>query len=90
MNSKTTSRFRKCYSVLPGEIKKQAKGSYKLFIKNPYHPSLHFKRVHSHRPIFSVRISMDYRAVGIQQNNEIIWFWIGSQREYEKLLMSQI
>jgi hypothetical protein len=85
--SKTTDRFWKCYTELPVEIKKSSKQAYKLFIQNPYHPGLHFKRIHSQRPVFSVRISKNYRAVGIQQNNELIWFWIGSHREYEKLLV---
>ena len=86
MNSKTTNRFWKCYSVLPNDIKKRAKEVYKLFITDPYHPSLHFKRVHSHRPIFSVRITKDYRAIGILQNSDLLWFWIGSHSEYNKLL----
>jgi len=57
-----------------------------LFVKDPYYPSLHFKRIHSTRPIFSVRISIDYRAVGIVEGNEITWFWIGLHAEYDNLL----
>lgn len=87
MKSKTTDRFWKCYAELPIIIKKQAKEAYRLFITDPYYPGLHFKRVHSTRPIFSVRITKDYRAVGILlQNNEIIWFWAGSHPEYDNLL----
>ncbi len=37
-------------------------------------------------PIYSVRISIDYRAVGIVKNNEIIWYWIGGHSDYDKLL----
>ena len=86
MKSKTIIRFWKCYSELPYEIKKHAKEAYKLFIADPYYPSLHFKRVHSYRPIFSVRITKDYRAIGIMQKDEMIWFWIGSHADYDKLL----
>ena len=86
MKLTTTDRFWKCYAELPAAVKKQAKQAYKLFLRDPYYPSLHFKRVHSTRPIFSVRITRDYRAVGILQDNEIIWFWIGSHSEYNKLL----
>ncbi len=86
MISKTIDRYWRCYSALPFEIRKQAKETYKLFNNNPYHPSLHFKRVHSQRPIFSVRITKEYRALGILQDEEIIWFWIGSHSGYEKLL----
>lgn len=86
MNSKTTDRFRKCYSELPDNIKKQAQEAYKLLRDDPYHPSLHFKRIHSNRPIFSVRISRDYRATDLLKDQEIIRFWIGSHAEYEKIV----
>lgn len=86
MNSKTTERFWKCYEELPAIVRKQAKEAYKQFQTDPYYPSLHFKQVHSTRPIFSVRITKDYRAVGIIQGEDIIWFWIGSHSDYDKLL----
>jgi hypothetical protein len=71
---------------LPVDIRLQAREAYKRFQFNPYHPSLHFKKVHAKRPIYSVRINIDYRAVGILDNDEIIWFWIGPHKDYEKLL----
>lgn len=86
MKSTTTHRFWKCYDALPTEVRKQVKGAYELFSKNPYYPSLHFKRIHATRPIFSVRINIDYRAVGFLEENEITWFWIGSHPEYETLI----
>ena len=86
MISHTTQRFRKLYGNLPEQIRKQAKRVYRQFEKDPYYPGLHFKRVHSSEPIYSVRITKDYRAVGVQQNDEIIWFWIGSHSDYDKLL----
>jgi len=86
MISHTTQRFRKLFEKLPKNIQRQGKDAYKKFRVDPYHPGLHFKSVHSTRPIYSVRIAKDYRAVGIQKNNEILWFWIGSHSEYEKLL----
>jgi hypothetical protein len=86
MNSRTTERFWKCYAELPVTIRKQAKVAYKQFREDPYYPSLHFKQVHSTRPVFSVRITKDYRAVGIIQGEDIIWFWIGTHSEYNKIL----
>jgi len=86
MRSKTSPRFKKCAACLPEDVRKSAKEAFKLFSKNPYYPSLHFKRVHSTMPVFSVRISLNYRAVGILDDNEIVWFWIGSHADYEKLL----
>jgi len=86
MISHTTERFRKLYESLPEKIRNQARQAYSQFKSDPYHPGLHFNRIHSSRPIYSVRITKDYRAVGVQQNNKIIWFWIGSHSDYDKLM----
>ena len=86
MKSHTTERFRKAFERLPEQVRRQAREAYKLFAQNPYHPSLHFKQVHPTRSIYSVRISMEYRALGVQEEGEIIWFWIGSHADYDKLI----
>jgi len=86
MISHTTERFRKAFAQLPKEIQTQAKDAHQQFQEDPFYPSLRFKRVHSTKPIYSVRISGDYRAVGIQSGGEIVWFWIGSHNDYDKLL----
>jgi len=86
MISHTTKRFRKLCGNLPEQIRKQTRQAYKQFKSDPYYPGLHFKRIHSSRSIYSVRITKDYRAVGVQQDNDIIWFWIGSHSDYDKLL----
>ena len=41
------------------------------------------------RPIFSVRITRDYRALAIWNvdgDEDLVWFWIGSHSEYDRLL----
>jgi len=86
MISHTTERFRKMFADLPESIQRQARKAYKQFQKNPHHPSLYFKPIRTNRPIYSVRITIDYRAVGIQNKNEMIWFWVGAHKEYDKLL----
>jgi len=86
MTSRTTDRFWRCYRELPEQVRKEAKEAYNKFKRDPYYPGLHFKRIHSARPIFSIRITRDYRAVGIQQDRQIIWFWIGSHGDYNNLL----
>ena len=72
MISHTTEKFWQLYSVLPVDIQKQAKIAYIQFQNNPYHPSLQFKRVHSSKPVYSVRINIDYRAVGIIDDAKIL------------------
>jgi hypothetical protein len=86
MKSSATERFWKLYADLPAEVRKQAREAYRLFIENPHHPGLHFKRLLSTRAIYSVRISLDYRAVGIIEEDEITWFWIGGHAEYDNLV----
>jgi len=86
VKSETTNKFWKYYNTLPEEIRKKAKRAYSYFELDPWHPSLHFKRIHSSLPIYSVRISKDYRAVGLLKKDIVIWFWIGSHSDYNKLL----
>ena len=86
MISKATAKFWKLYRALPADIRRQAKDAYALFQGDPWYPSLHFKRVHSSLPVYSVRISKDYRAVGILRAERVVWFWIGSHADYDKLL----
>lgn len=86
MISRTTAAFRSAFSQLPEQVKQQARVAYKRFQQDPYHPGLRFKQVHPREPIYSVRISRDYRALGARQGDEIVWFWIGSHSEYDKLL----
>ncbi len=73
-------------AALPLQIRQSAREAYKFFNLNPNHPSLQFKKVHKTRPIYSVRINVNYRALGEIDGNDIIWFWIGPHTEYEKLL----
>ncbi len=86
MISYKNARFKKLFSHLPIEIQEKTNKAYSVFKQDPFYPSLHFKRVHSTRPVYSVRITDDYRAAGILQDSEIIWFWVGSHSEYSKLL----
>jgi hypothetical protein len=69
---------------LPADVRKQARQAYRLFIENPHHPSLRFKPIHQNRPIYSVRIGLNYRAIGVYEEDDVIWYWIGSHADYDK------
>ena len=86
MNSRTTQGFHRAFSRLPAHIQRRAREAYRLFRDNPNHASLWFKQIHSARPIYSVRITLACRALGVREGNDIIWFWIGSHNEYERLI----
>jgi hypothetical protein len=36
--------------------------------------------------VYSARISLDCRALAVMEQNGLVWFWIGSHAEYDKLL----
>ena len=86
MNSHITKDFRELFAELPDSIQRRARRAYRRFIDDPGYPGLNFKRVLSDPPIYSVRISQDYRALGVVEGEDVIWFWIGSHQDYDKLL----
>ena len=87
MNSHTTAGFRKLLAALPADVRRQARSAYRQFNENPRHPSLRFKQIHGSDRLVSVRISREYRAVGVRgAPDEIVWFWVGPHEEYEKVL----
>ena len=90
MNSRITPGFRKLLAALPDEVRRQARLAYRRFMKNPGAPGLRFKQIHGSDRLVSVRISRVYRAVGVRTSpDEIVWFWVGTHDEYEKLLAKQ-
>ena len=88
MNSVRTERFIKAYSVLPLPIKKANQKTYKIWSENQNHPSLHFKKIFKKQEIYSIRITLDYRALAIKSDETFIWFWIGNHQEYDELISS--
>lgn len=88
MNSRTTERFRNCFKGLPESVKNLAEKNYRLWKDNPYHKSLKYKKVSQTREVYSVRIGKGWRALAVKKKSDVIWFWIGSHGEYDKLIQS--
>ena len=86
MTSRTTKRFRKLLADLPPHVRKQAMEAYVTWMGDPWHASLQFKQIHTARPIFSARIGLDWRAVCIRSGDTVLWYFIGSHAEYDKLI----
>ena len=86
LKSKTTEKFRKAYRELPTNVQRLAREAYRLWQSDPSHPSLHFKKVHDTKPVYSVRISLGWRALGAKEGGTMVWFWIGSHADYDYLL----
>lgn len=86
MRSRAVRSFWNAYHALPESVQRTALKQYRLWLLDPRHPSLRFKRV---GPFWSARVNDDYRAVGVQDDDAIIWFFIGTHADYERLLRSR-
>ena len=86
MKSSVTKAFRKKLDALPMSIQEQAVKAYDLWRSDPYHNGLQFKRVSQRQPIYSARVSSDYRVLGLLEDDHIYWFWVGVHAEYDELL----
>ncbi|WP_457853325.1 ParE family toxin-like protein [Synechocystis salina] len=51
---------------------------------NPFYPSLHFKCINREENVWFVRISLNYRALGLLKKDTVNLFWIGSHKNYEQ------
>ena len=86
MISRATDAFWKAYRNLPDQVQQRARTAYRIWQENPDHPSLQFKQIHSTEPIFSVRVGLGWRAVGVRSGETIVWYWIGSHADYDTLI----
>jgi hypothetical protein len=71
------------YRQLPDDIQSLADRCYDLLRQNSRYPSLHLKKVGL---FWSVRIGIHYRALAVEEKDELAWFWIGTHAEYDQLL----
>ena len=69
--------------MLPAGIQKLADHAYALLKEDPRHPSLHFKKVGR---FWSARVGAHYRALAVESDDGLVWFWIGSHADYDRLL----
>lgn len=77
----------KHFDELPDDIKKLAQKNYRLWKKNPGHPGLRFKKIHATLPVFSFRVGMRNRTVGVEvDDDKIAWFWVGSFENFSAMI----
>jgi len=86
VKSHTAGQFWKLFAALPADIRKQAYKAYAQFMRDPFHPGLNFEEVNRRTGLWSARITDDYRVLGYRDQGEVVWFWIGTHTEYEKLI----
>ena len=83
MKHRATADFWHYHQQLPPDVEKLADRCYKSLKRDPQYPSLHFKKVGR---FWSVRVGLHYRAVAVEENDDIVWFWIGTHAEYDQIL----
>lgn len=83
MNHFASPEFWLHYHILPIEVQQLADRCFALMKTDPRHPSIQLKHVGE---FWSARVGLHYRAVGIDDEGGISWFWIGSHAEYDRLI----
>ena len=83
MRHLTTPQFWELYQNLPPKIQELADKNFALLKQDLTHPSLHLKKI---KNFWSVRIGIRYRALAFQVEEGLIWFWIGTHADYDKML----
>lgn len=68
---------------LPTAIQELADKNFELLKIDPNHPSLHLKKIGKY---WSARVGIKYRVLGLDIEEGILWFWIGTHAEYDKLV----
>lgn len=86
MRHRATPRFWDCYRTLPEQVRTIADRNYELLKSDPRHPSLHFKKTGR---LWSVRVGLHYRALAVEADADLLWFWIGTHDEYDQLIRRQ-
>jgi hypothetical protein len=65
MKSATLPSFWEYYGKLDHDIRAMAKKAFRLWSDDPFYPSLRFKCINKNENIWSVRVTLNYRALGV-------------------------
>ncbi len=83
MTHRATASFWLHYRRLPPDARTLADKAFALLKQDHRHPSLHLKKV---GPVWSARVSRDVRALALETDEGLTWFWIGDHVAYDRLL----
>jgi hypothetical protein len=71
------------YRALPADDRTVADRAFSFLKADPKHPSLHFKKVGR---FWSARVGLHYRAIAVEVPDGVLWFWIGTHADYDRLI----
>ena len=83
MNHFASPRFWDCYGGLPVAVRQLADKCYQLMKEDPRHPSIRLKKVGRY---YSARVGLNHRALAVEAPDGLVWFWIGSHAEYDRMI----
>ncbi len=78
------------FDRLPPDIRALAEENFHLWQKSHDHPRLRFKQVMDDPEVFSFRVGLNHRTLGVRTpNNRIAWFWVGSLDDFARMTGQQ-
>lgn len=83
MRHYASRRFWGFYQALSTEIRELADKNYQLLKSDSRHPSLHFKKIGE---LWSARVGAHHRALAVEVEGGMLWFWIGTHADYDKIV----
>ena len=83
MSHHASPAFWEKYHALPRVVQALADKNFALLKQDQEHPSLHFKRVGNY---LSARVGLSHRVIGLAVSDGILWFWIGSHADYDRIV----
>lgn len=75
--------FWDAYYALPEVVRKLADKAFEQLKANPQYPSLHFKKAGR---FLSARVGIHHRVIGVEILDGVLWFWIGTHADYDRLI----
>lgn len=84
--NRTSKQFRQQLAALPEDVQRLAPKAFKLYEADPNHPGLRFERLSTQGEYYSARVNQQYRVLAKRKRDHMLWFWIGSHIEYDKLI----
>jgi hypothetical protein len=83
LNHYASPGFWSSYRALPKDVQVLADRCFALLKTDSRHPSLQFKKVGR---FWSARVGLHYRALAVEVTDGVLWFWIGTHAEYDKIV----
>jgi hypothetical protein len=83
VNHFASPQFWERYDRLPIAIRQLAAKSRLSMMQDPQHPSISLKKVGQY---YAARVGLHYRALVVETPDGLIWFWIGSHAESERII----